>query len=162
MKIRSFIFIALIFIMTGCITVGDLPGQARVTVSPTSGADLNHAIFFPRQKKSNGERVVMDGETTGTLMLVDKCLRLESNQSDTSYMLIWPPDFKFLIESDAVKILNEDGINVATVGDFVYMGGGEVHLLLVMDKFIQEQIPSQCDGPYWIIGDKISRLDQSE
>ena len=51
MKIRSFIFIALIFIMTGCITVGDLPGQARVTVSPTSGADLNHAIFFPSSEK---------------------------------------------------------------------------------------------------------------
>ena len=148
--------------MAGCITVGDLPGQQRVTVSPTSGADLNQAIFFPRQKKSNGERAVMDGETTGTLMLVDKCLRLKSNQSDTSYMLIWPPDFKFLIENDAVKILNEDGIIVAMIGDLVYMGGGEVHLLLMMDKFIQDQIPPQCDGPYWIIGDKISKLDQSE
>ena len=39
---------------------------------------------------------------------------------------------------------------VALIGDKVEMGGGEIQLLSLLDKFIQEQVPPQCPGPYSI------------
>ena len=56
-------------------------------------------------------------------------------------------------------ILNDDGIIVASLGDKVIISGGEVPVLY---EPVKSQVPPQCDGPYWIIGDEISKTDTEE
>src|SRR4030067_1383231 len=75
------------------------------TSTPTS--DTSNTIFFPRQEKNDGERAVLDGEIHGTLVLADNCIRVDHDYSDTSYLLIWPPDFNMTIENGTIKILTE-------------------------------------------------------
>ena len=65
----------------------------------------------------------------------------------------------FTVENDAIRILNEDGKIVASIGDKVIISGGEVPVLY---EPVKGQVPSQCNGPYWIIGDGISRVDTSK
>lgn len=99
----------------------------------------------------------MEARTGGRLVLENKCIRVDRETStNTSYLLIWPPDFNFSIENDTIKILNENGELVASIGDKVIISGGEVPVLY---EPVKGQVPSQCDGPYWIIGDEISKAD---
>jgi hypothetical protein len=125
--------------------------------APTAGP--GKTIFFPRQEKTDGERAVMEGEVDGTLVLADNCIRVDSDEADASYLLIWPPEFNITIENSSIKILNGDGELVARIGDKVHIGGGEIQLLSMLDKTIQEQVPRQCPAPYWIIGDKITTVN---
>jgi len=104
----------------------------------------------------------MDALARGTLVLVDNCIRLDSGKSLPSELLIWPPDFNFTIENDTIKVLNDKNEIVASIGDRVQMGGGEIHLLSQLDKSIQEQVPSQCPGPYWIIGEGFTTINPSK
>jgi hypothetical protein len=74
-------------------------------------------------------------------------------------LLIWPPDFEMRIENGTIEILNRDGEVVAHIGDRVQVSGGEIHLLSMLDKPVQEQVPPQCAGPYWIVGDEVITMD---
>lgn len=152
-------FLALLAVLTACTstTVSSL----QTSENPLPGtSDPGETIYFPRQKKTEGERAVMEALVRSTLVLVDNCIRLQ-NQSDEvviDYLLIWPPDFNLSIENNAINVLDENNNIVASIGDRVEMGGGEIHLLSLLDEFIQEQVPPQCPGPYWIVGEGFTRI----
>ena len=156
------LFITLFLAMTACTSATDSSLQPGENHPPTAASDPSKTIFFPRQEKVNGERAVMDGETYGTLVLVDNCIRVDSDDSDNSYLLIWPPDFNISIENGTIKILNGDGEIVAHIGDKVHISGGGIPSPSVFDKPIQEQVPPQCTKPYWIIGDGITTINTSK
>jgi hypothetical protein len=158
----SLLFLAIMLALAACTPTINPSLQSRENLAPTVASDRGKTIFFPRQVKTEGERAVMQALTRGTLVLVDNCIRLERGKSLENYLLIWPPDFNLSIENGTIEILNEDGETVAHIGDRVRIGGGEVHSLVMLDKFIQEQVPSQCTGPYWIIGDEFTTVDQSK
>jgi hypothetical protein len=158
-KIVCFLYLILFLAMGACTATTDSSLQPGENHTPTPSPDLSKMIFFPRQEKTEGERAVMEALTRGTLILTDNCIRLERGESLANYLLIWPPDFNFTIEDDTIKILNSENEIVASIGDRVQMGGGEVHILSQLDKFIQEQVPSQCPGPYWIIGEGFTRIN---
>jgi hypothetical protein len=157
-------FLSLFLVMTACTSSTDSLLQPTETRPPAVTSDLGHTIFFPRQEKTEGERAVMEALVRSTLVLVDNCIRLQ-NQSDEvviDYLLIWPPDFNISNENGAVNILDENNNIVASIGDKVEMGGGEIHLLSLLDEFIQEQVPPQCPGPYWMVGDEFTQINQTE
>jgi hypothetical protein len=79
-----------------------------------------------------------------------------------SYLLIWPPDFDISIESGTIEILNGAGEIAAHIGDRVRISGGEIPLLSMLDKSIQEQVPPQCIAPYWIVGEEMTAVDTSK
>ncbi|MBN1149462.1 MAG: hypothetical protein JXA78_19530 [Anaerolineales bacterium] len=158
-KTVCLLFLALFLVMTACTSATDSSLQLTEKHSPTTASDPSKTIFFPRQEKTEGERAVMDGMINGTLVLVDNCIRVDSEEAATSYLLIWPPDFILIIENDMTKILNGDGEIVAHIGDMVQVSGGEINLLSMLDKSIQEQVPPQCTAPYWIIGDEIATMN---
>src|SRR5574341_41831 len=147
-KVVCLLFLTLFLAMPACTATTDSSLQPGENHTPTSPSDTSKTIFFPRQKKTDGERAVMEALTGGTLVLTDNCIRLERGESLANYLLIWPPDFNFTIENDTIKVLNDKDEIVASIGDRVQMGGGEIHLLSQLDKSIQEQVPSQCPGPY--------------
>jgi len=150
----------LLLTSTACISTANSVLQPSEIPSPNPTSGTSKTIFFPRQKKTEGERAVMEARTGGILVLENNCIRVDRKTStNASYLLIWPPDFNFSVENDAVRILNEDGKIVASIGDKVIISGGEVPVLY---EPVKEQVPSQCNGPYWIIGDEISRVDTSK
>lgn len=155
-------FIALLLAMTACTSVEDSLLQKGETRPLTSAAEPSKTIAFPRQKKTNGEWAAMDALANGTLVLEDNCLRFRVSESDTSYMLIWPPDFRLKEDDGKIIKLNENNKIVASIGDRVQMSGGEKKLLMLLDKSIQEQVPSQCTEPFWLIGYEFATIDSSK
>ncbi len=103
-------------------------------------------------EKKEGERAVMEGEVYGMLVLEDKCIRV-ARDDNGSFLLIFPPDFTMAAENGNVEILNQDGEIKAHLGDRVHIGGGGIGSFSQIDPYVQAQVPSQCDGPYWIVGD---------
>ncbi len=152
-KTVCLVFLALLLAMTACTSATDSPVQPGKSNSPATASNPSKTIFFPRQVKTDGERAVMDGEIDGTLVMVNNCIRIQSDEAKESYLLIWPPDFDISIEDGTIEILNGDDTIVAHIGDMVHIGGGEIPLLSMLDKSIQEQVPPQCSARYWIIGD---------
>lgn len=112
--------------------------------SPTLPSDL--PVFFPRQQLVDGEWVRMTGEITGPLGEANGCIYIGD------YLVIWPPHYAADKEDGQIRILDNTGQVLATVGDEVYMGGGESPSLefISIPADLSQQIPPQCLGPYWI------------
>ena len=158
-KIARLMVYALLIAMTACTPTTDSSLQPVDSQLPTNTSTPNNAIFFPRQKKTNGEWAAMEALTRGTLVLENNCIRLGRGQSLANYMLVWPPDYKMSNENGTIQIENEDGNVVASIGDRVEMSGGEIHSISMLDEYIQEQVPPQCTGPYWIMGYEFSTVN---
>jgi len=141
-KKALFLFMSLFSVMTACTTIS----------SPTPVSNPDKTIPFPRQEKTEGERAVMEGQTSGNLVLVNNCIRLVS-QTGINHLLIWPPDYNVVVENEKIEILNGKGEIAAQVGDTVQVGGGEIPTLPMLAQSIQEQIPIQCSAPYWVVAD---------
>jgi hypothetical protein len=93
----------------------------------------------------------------GELVQIDGCVRVKDRDSDTSYLLVWPPDTAMTIEQDMVRI--ETGIVtgdhkefVAHFGDQVRLGGGEETNI---NQELKSTVPAHCTGPYWVMGDEV-------
>ena len=91
----------------------------------------------------------------GKLTAADGCLYVDDSNSDTSYLLVWPPDFTLSIEADSVLLFNGTGEVVARVGEELSISGGEVKSVRFLDEQVRESLPADCPGPYWIVGDQV-------
>ena len=91
----------------------------------------------------------------GLLVAQEGCLRIESRDSEVSYVPIWPPGYELSFASGAIDVVDETGKARARVGEGIYMGGGEVHLLEripAIDAQTKRALAERCSGPYWIVG----------
>ena len=122
----------------------------------------NQTIYFPQQEPVEGERETMTAEVFGTLVVVDKCIRVKDEEFDTSWLLIWPPNFTLSIENNSIQILDENGNAMARVGDWVRIGGGEVKSSNFFSETMKQKLPPNCLAPYWIVGDEVSTLKLPE
>lgn len=125
-----------------------------ITVLLTTAACSNNTItssdspdiFFPRTQQRNGLTALLIGQ----LVEVNKCLRVISQDSGTSYLLIWPPDYAVRIGNNEVNIFNAKSQIVARVGNRIQVSGGafgegetDTNAPAPSGK------PSNCLGPYW-------------
>jgi len=152
------VLIAMSLAVTAC-------GNELTTASapdPTTASPPNPIIFFPQQEAVAGERASMEALLIGKLVVVEGCLRVNSRYSDTTYLLVWPPDFTLSTENDAIQILNGAGQVVARVGDEVRISGGETRSVEFLDERVRQKLPVDCPGPYWIVGDKVSPVEATE
>ncbi len=129
---------------------------------PTTISANNVPYFFPQQEAVDGEREAMTAEIFGTLVVVDDCIRVNDNESGTSYLLVWPPDFTLITDNDTIQILNGDDEVVARVGDKVRIDGGEIKSLSFFNESMQKKLPPNCLAPYWIVGYEVNTLEISE
>jgi len=126
-------------------------------------------VAFPRQAPVEGVRVVMEAELIGELVLVNGCLRVNSIYGDGSVLPIWPPEFTLKAEKratvacpepcrraaqDEIQVLDGAGQVVARVGQEVYMGGGGGSATSLAEC-VRQQLPADCIGPYWIVGEGV-------
>jgi hypothetical protein len=121
--------------------------------TPAGSQGSSSIIFFPQSKPP--ERIenesYMMSRNTGKLILKDGCLRLEN--SEESYLLIWPGWFSFEIVNRLIHFrYTRLGKTLTRVKprDTITIAGGAVD-----DRpyNTQQPIPKQCKGPYWMVGD---------
>lgn len=128
---------------------------ATTTIVSVTPSATESAIFFPRLRPIEDTRETMTGELSGQLVLVDNCLRVnyasEVDNTVTSYLLIWPPEYRLNIDNDTVQILNGTGQVVAHVGDKIWTDGGGVP-----ESFVREENRGTCPGPYFEVGEEFA------
>lgn len=94
----------------------------------------------------------LTAEVYGKLVLVDGCLRVNTDQG-ISYLLVQPPGFVIDRQGDKVRVADTIMGQAAEwrIGDMVWLGGGEVPNL---DEQTRQSVPAQCAeaGPYWLAG----------
>jgi hypothetical protein len=113
---------------------------------PSAACHGSVDVFFPVQK--NNILGQMPVELSGNLELVDGWLRLESSDSD--YVLIWPLGFSVHGEGKEIQVLDSDEVVVAIVGEPIRVSGGE-YTLEIVESYIGQSLPEDCDGPFWIV-----------
>ena len=95
-------------------------------------------------------------ELIGTLTEEAGCWRVAREDSDTSYLLAWPPDFKVETTPDAVFVVDANNQNVTLpIGARVRLSGGEVYSTSFLSEPVQQALPSHCVGPYWVVGAEV-------
>lgn len=143
-----FLAAALLFVTACARTSSDTVGD-RTT--------QNTRVSFVKAESAEDGRAVMEALARGKLVLVDGCIRIQDEGDGSDDLIVWPAEFDLHLEGDEVRILNGTGQTVARVGDRVEMGGGQVP-----DSEEQRRklnIPEECQGPLWIVGEGIERID---
>jgi hypothetical protein len=107
-----------------------------------------------------GERVRLSALTGGKLALIDGCLRLtREGETGNGDLIIWPDDHSPGIdENGTIQVSDSTGLVVARLGETIFMGGGESKSISALKTSVfglQEEIPAECSGPYWIMGNVI-------
>jgi len=116
--------------------------------------------YFPVQKAGMD---IMTGEFEGKLVLDNGCLRVKHFDYSYSYLLIWPHGFSLRTEGEEIQVIDSNGQIVARVGDEIYVGGGETpgekareH---IEESIVEQPLPDDCLGPYWIVGGTVEIVD---
>ena len=104
-KTICLVFMVLLLTVTACALAVDSNLQPSEIHSPTLVSDTSKTISFPRQDKTNGLPWIHYQVAPWFWRIT---LRLKVNDSETSYMLIWPPDFSLMDENGTIKVLNEN------------------------------------------------------
>jgi len=112
--------------------------------------------YFPIQKAGLAR---MDSLLEGRLELDDNgCLRVNDNFSN--YLIIWPYGFSLRTEGEEIQIIDEKGQIFARVGDVIKIGGGEIPgeeaRELIEESIVEQPLPDDCQGPYWVTGDWVT------
>ena len=141
--------------------------SANSTPSPMSESTLpasSATIYFPQQRLSEGEQMTMTAQLFGTLVTDQNCLRVENRDDDLSYLIIWPPNFSLNMEMNPIQIYNADGQMAVQVGDNIYLGGGGGDLAAdsLAEQVQEPEAIRACSGPYWIVGQTVERIEESE
>lgn len=109
--------------------------------------------FFPLQENPNPD--TMSALLVGKLVLVNGCLRV-NNDEGTSYLPIWPRSFAWRTSGNTIEVIDGNGRLAARLGDHVRVGGGEMPAQYI-SKYVLQPLPESCSGPYWIVGNEITR-----
>ena len=113
--------------------------------------ELTNPPNFPQMRRGP---VGLEGDLVGELVLENGCFRLRKiNGYD--YLLIWPPTFEMTDDGRGVRITDESGASLSFyVGEDLLISGGGSRLDHV-ETIVAQPIPSDCLGPYWLVGREI-------
>jgi len=113
-------------------------------------------VFFPQQWPG-GESMM--AETSGELILDDEgCLRVKATPKDPGTTPVWPADYELDAGGGEVRVLDEEGRVAASVGEEVFMGGGEVGSIegiSTVDGRTARELRERCSGEYWLVGTEV-------
>ena len=122
-----------------------------------NSSDISSGISFFTVWEPVREQML--AELQGKLVLENGCLRIIDDYN-TSYLIIWPYGFSLRRDGEEIQIINDRGQIVAHVGDYIYVSGGEQKAREHIEKdVVKQQLPDDCQGPYWIVGEFISVIN---
>ncbi len=105
-------------------------------------------IHLPELKTRSA--AFMTALAIGKLVVKDGCLRI--GEGDSSYLVLWQPDYFVNNNNGVIEVLDRNGQVVARVGEEIQMGGGEVSLTAELERQLRKPLPNECPGPYWLMG----------
>jgi hypothetical protein len=149
-------FTAMLFTATGCGATPSTGASVSSTVPESAqpiGENSQGNIFFPKQVPVPDPQTYPAAEMYGTLVVVDRCLRVVDQQKGTNYLPIWRPEFTLNNDGDVLTIRNGIGQVLWRVGEEVHITGGEIAADTATWPPIPilPQQPPQCAGPYWLV-----------
>ena len=103
-------------------------------------------IHFPQVREDGASP---DALLEGELTLEGGCLRV-TRPSGFGHLLIWPQRFKLSVDGRDIRIIGDPGVSLS-VGEQISIGGGEVSLRF-LQTLVEQPVPSDCPGPYWLVG----------
>lgn len=122
---------------------------ASIACNDNSADAPSPVVFFPVQVEASG----MEGLLPGILKLDNGYLRIK--YFDNNYLIIWPPGYSWRIKDEKIQIINEKNQHCATVGDNILLGGGEIKSIAMVETYIGQKLPDDCEGPFWIMNDVV-------
>lgn len=136
-----YIFIVL-WILTSC-SYRDDHNINSVTSIPTN-------ILLPysitKLKSTLQQRPFPQALAIGRLHIENNCLRLITEQDNTSYLVIWSTHIQFQQNS----VFDPKSGQQALFGMEAKIGGGVIHLSDSVFGELESPINSDCLGPYWL------------
>lgn len=134
-------------LMIGIVVSILIAGCVEKTQQDERFVNTSTSPFFPVQKDPHPARMtaILEGE----LVQINGCLRVDD------YLLVWPYGFSVSTSGGVIQINNSTGKPIATVGDKVKLGGGEMPVDRIAN-FSSELPSSRCSEPYWIVGDVLT------
>jgi len=88
----------------------------------------------------------------GKLVLEDNYLRVNRLEIPySSHIIIWPYGCSLDASGSKMQVLNARGQPAAVVGDYVFVGGGELPDSSA-EKYTGYPLPETAQGPYWMAG----------
>src|SRR5258706_492724 len=79
-----------------------------------------------------------------------------SDKNNNSFLPIWPQGFSARLNDGIIEVVDENDQLIAQVDDNLRIGGGEMPGQSIRGYTLQP-LPDNCPGPYWIVGDEITR-----
>jgi hypothetical protein len=147
-RLAAGLAIAVVVLATAACGAGPGAGGDETTTSAPRAE-----VFFPQQRPG-GESMM--AETSGELILDDEgCLRVKANPKDPGTTPVWPADYELDAGGGDVRVLDEEGRVAASVGQEVFMGGGEVGSIegiSAVDERTARELRERCPGEYWLVG----------
>ncbi len=112
-------------------------------------------IYFPTPEEPLN--AYPDALTEGQLIFDGEYILLKSGVPffNTEMLLIWPYGYSVEVGKGKIRILDDNGVIVASVGDHVKMGGGENPVSNV-EKLIGESLPDDWNGTCWLVSKVIT------
>ena len=134
--------------MTTTILILGIVLLSMMACKEADGPELLTNLHFPQVREDMADR--MTALLEGELVLKDGCLRVKSLDG-AGHLLIWPQRFKLSVDGRDIRISDDSGVSLS-VGEQISIGGGEVPLRH-LQTLVKQPIPSDCHGPYWLVGD---------
>jgi hypothetical protein len=137
---RRSILIASLFIIPLLVIIGSFIYVGNITIAD---------VYFPTQKAGNLMHHELLGH--GWLVYEDGSLRIKPFYLFSKGTLaIWPNGYTYDIKGREVRVINRDGKVVARTGHWMTYGGGPSSGE-VSSYYLDEPIPDQYSGPYFIV-----------
>ena len=113
------------------------------------------SLLFLRKKPVLDEWAEEGAPLVGKLVLYEhqRCLRIE-RQSE-SYVPLWPPEYEVRVEKGEVEVVDGSGQVIARAGEEVRLEGGKIPVSWGLEQYrrLYHELPGDCNGPYWIVGE---------
>jgi hypothetical protein len=93
----------------------------------------------------------------GRLVLDGPCLYVQPYDSDMRDLVVWPRGMTLVRSGDEEVLTDGSGKRVATIGEPVDVGGGEVSRAY-MQTLLETEIPAECSALFWLASDVRSPL----
>jgi hypothetical protein len=112
-------------------------------------------IYFPTPEEPLN--AYPDALTKGQLIFDGKYILLKAGFLffTEDMLLLWPYGYSIEVEKGTIHILNDNGDIVASVGDHVKMGGGQIPVSH-LENLIGTLLPNKWEGDCWLVAKVVS------
>lgn len=151
--LASLLLLGVLLALSHCGARSSTEAAAGISATQTTSASAPAAtphIFFPQLAPSNGARSFPTALLSGTLIEDRSCLRVRASASNTSYLIIWPPEVTLSASGQPIRVIRVGG-SAAQIGNQIQLGGGPIASLNVpIMRELRQPLPATCPGPYWL------------